>query len=128
MSRRLLSLASLALLAGCDRAEAPAPAPTATPAAMTSAQKAYADAAARMHGAMAAVDPDPDVAFARGMIPHHQGAIDMARVELAHGKDPAMRALAQEVIAAQEREIAGMKAWLAKRGAGPAAAGAHAGH
>jgi uncharacterized protein (DUF305 family) len=59
---------------------------------------------------------DPDVDFARMMIPHHQGAIDMARAELAHGKDPELRRLAEEIIAAQEREIAFLEQWLQKRG------------
>lgn len=64
---------------------------------------------AMMQGMMAA---DIDVAFVCGMIPHHQGAIDMAKAELAYGDDPWARQLAEKVIAAQEQEIADMKKWL----------------
>ena len=58
---------------------------------------------------------DVDVAFVCGMIPHHQGAIDMAKAELVHGDDQWAKEMAQKVIDAQEQEIKDMKAWLAKQ-------------
>lgn len=59
---------------------------------------------------------DPDRDFAQMMIPHHQGAIDMARIELESGKDPQLRQMAQKIIEDQEREIAALKGWLAQHG------------
>jgi uncharacterized protein (DUF305 family) len=57
---------------------------------------------------------DADADFARSMIPHHQGAIDMARIALKHGKDPEIRKIAEGVVKAQESEIAELKEWLAR--------------
>jgi len=59
---------------------------------------------------------DADVDFVKGMIPHHQAAIDMAKVALEHAKDPAVLKLAQDVVTAQEGEITFMRGWLKKRG------------
>jgi uncharacterized protein (DUF305 family) len=53
-----------------------------------------------------------EVDFVRQMIPHHQGAIAMAKVQLAHGKDAKIRAMAEKIIKDQEKEIAEMEAWL----------------
>lgn len=76
---------------------------------------AYAAAMEKMHqGMMLNYTGNADVDFVRGMIPHHQGAIDMARIELEYGTDPEMKKLAEDVIAAQEKEIAEMQAWLEK--------------
>jgi uncharacterized protein (DUF305 family) len=67
-----------------------------------------------MHGMTMSFTGNPDVDFVQGMIPHHQGAIDMAKVQLQHGKDPEIKKLAEKIIADQEREIAEMQAWLKK--------------
>jgi uncharacterized protein (DUF305 family) len=82
--------------------------------AQSEATKAYMAAMDKMHGPMmqAVQDPDPDVAFVRGMIPHHQSAIDMARVVLQSGKDDQAKKWANDVIREQQREITEMQEWL----------------
>ena len=61
--------------------------------------------------AAAPMTGDPDHDFVVMMIPHHQGAVDMAETELRYGKDAVIRHLAREIIAAQKREIAFMQRW-----------------
>ena len=58
---------------------------------------------------------DTDKDFAMMMKIHHQGALDMAEMELAHGKSPVMKAMAKKIIAAQKKEIAEFDRWLATR-------------
>jgi uncharacterized protein (DUF305 family) len=77
--------------------------------------RAFKEADEKMMRQMgAAMTGDADRDFVAGMIPHHQGAIDMAKVELQYGKDPSLRQLAREIVDAQTKEIALMRAWQAK--------------
>jgi hypothetical protein len=62
------------------------------------------------------VHENPDAAFVLGMIPHHQGAIDMSNVVLRYGADPEIRTLAEHVIADQKLEIDQMNAWIKANG------------
>jgi len=70
----------------------------------------------RMDAGMMAAKPtgDPDRDFAAMMIPHHQGAIDMAKLQLIFGHDPVMRRLAQAIIVEQQQEIELMRRFLQK--------------
>jgi uncharacterized protein (DUF305 family) len=79
-------------------------------------KSAFDDVMMKMHKSMGDAKPtgNVDIDFVQGMIPHHQGAIDMAKIELAKGKDPQNLKMAKEIIEAQEKEIAAMREWLAK--------------
>ena len=100
------------------RAPMPMPMPGMAGAPVPTAEQSMMAAMEQMSQAMAAVPMtgNADHDFVAMMVPHHQGAIDMARFELANGHDPAMRKLAKGIIAAQESEIRTMQAWLEAHG------------
>ena len=83
-------------------------------AAPSASAEGYMDAMAKMNQEMSSMQMsgDPDVDFARMMIPHHQSAINMARIKLENGKDETLKALAQKVIEDQQREIDELQKWL----------------
>lgn len=79
----------------------------------TPSTQAYAQANAAMHKGMdITYSGDGDIDFLRGMIAHHQGAVDMAQIQLKYGKDAQVKKLSREIIRAQELEIRWMKGWL----------------
>ncbi len=112
----MLAILSTGAPARAQQAPAPMPGMAMPSGSAGAARGPMMEAMDKMSRDMAAapVTGDADRDFVAMMIPHHQGAIDMARYELTNGKDPAMRKLARDIVAAQDKEIAAMKAWQAK--------------
>jgi uncharacterized protein (DUF305 family) len=123
----LIVLAAMAMLPQKHAAQSAAstmgwpPAPTAEFTASTDKtfDQLMGDAISVMHKGMhsAAHTGDPDRDFVTMMVPHHQGAIDMAKALLLYGKDEQLKRLAQEIITDQQSEIQLMQLWLKQRGA-----------
>ena len=121
---RFLSVSALVLAlstAGCDSSRAASTAPAHPTHAQVEPCKwgkgtcLLVEANDRMHVQMDVEwTGDVDVDFLQTMIPHHQGAVDMARAVVAHGKDPQVKALAEAIIVAQEQEIAQMRQRIAE--------------
>ena len=119
-----LALASLGSAgAPAEAAKTHRPARTVAASAATPFQRGMAASMAGMMRDMHALGTtgDADTGFLAMMIPHHAGAVDMARLVLQHGRDPATRQLAEEIIAGQTVEIESMTRRLAAlRRNGPA--------
>ncbi len=129
MKRILMSVAAV-MITGSVLAQQPAPMPGPMPgmdmkgmdmkmmmpgANDTPSTKAFKMAMMQAMHTMPAFSGDADVDFMKHMRHHHQAAIDMAKVVLANGKDADARKLAQDIITAQEKEIATIDAWLKKK-------------
>lgn len=106
----LLSTASLAMAIGLGIASAPEGQASPEPSFHDVMDQAMTVMEQGMKRAPMVGDPDHD--FAAMMIPHHQGAVDMAKAELLYGKDPVLRRLAQEIIVTQQQEIDVMRRQL----------------
>jgi uncharacterized protein (DUF305 family) len=108
------SLVGIALAQNHHRDDAYAAKANPTASAFTTEMMQAMD---RMDAGMIAAKPtgDPDRDFAAMMIPHHQGAVDMAKLQLIYGRDPVLRRLAQAIIVQQQQEIELMQRSLRER-------------
>lgn len=103
MRNKFLSVLAVAAIAGTVSAAF---------AEETDATRAYMAAMNSSMNMNMEMSGDPDVDFVQMMIPHHEGAVEMAKVVLQYGKDPEVKKMAEGVIAAQQEEITWMKQWL----------------
>ena len=118
IKRFVLMIASLAALTtGAVTRNGASSESAATTAFQPAMHAAMEDMSRAMEQAPMSGDADRD--FLAMMIPHHQGAVEMARLELIHGTDPLVRRLAEEIIAGQQAEIEAMRGRLAALQAGP---------
>lgn len=106
----------LASATGLAMAQGTYPASAGEHTAGSGSQQMHQVMAKSMHD-MESMKPsgDTDRDFAAMMRMHHQSGIEMAKVELAHGKDPEMRRIAQNIVESQQREVEQFDKWLAKR-------------
>jgi uncharacterized protein (DUF305 family) len=108
MRKLFLMSVALAVLA------APAWAQSASSPGQAAMQEDQASMQKMMKSMEAVQDMDPDVAFAKKMRAHHQGAVDMANTELKYGNDAEAKAEARNVKEENEKSIRKLDAWLAK--------------
>ncbi len=117
-SRIFFAVAALSVMASLAHSAPPAHdahAGHAMPPAASAASQDYMAGMERMNREMnVPMTGNADRDFAAMMIPHHLGAIDMAKVQLKYGRDPMLRKMARDIIKAQETEIAQLKGWLSK--------------
>ena len=125
LSIATIIVAFMANMAAAESNSPKEPAKDSAPSGMAMQPKGDAGPSSMaFHGIMAKMHQDmaipftgnADVDFVKQMIPHHESAVEMAKTELSYGKDPDVRKLAEDVIKAQEAEIAWMKTWLKKNG------------
>ena len=126
MSRFLIVVIATLAIGGAAKAQTPAPAGVSShncpmmydmmASAKSPSDKAMMQTIIAMHRSMSAMKftGNADHDFLIMMIPHHQGAIDMANVELKYGTDPKVKALAKSIISSQQQQIDEMHAWLKK--------------
>jgi uncharacterized protein (DUF305 family) len=87
------------------------------PSAASPADQGLMAAMDRMNATMKVpLTGNPDADFVAMMIPHHQGAVDMAKVELQYGKNEQLRRMADRIVTAQTKQIDALRRWQARHG------------